>query len=74
MEIFGCLLSLRARADYHLGFLQEDGTTHFSPYVVCEKKIMGLTPAGSAQTAVDRGGHKGQQEKVGIRDSKKRWA
>jgi hypothetical protein len=63
MEIFGCLLSLRARADFHLGFIQEGHADHihFSPYVVCEKKV-GPAPTSSSSGAspalasADRGG------------------
>jgi hypothetical protein len=57
MEIFGCLLSLRARADYHLGFLQDEETSHvhFSPYVVCERRAAGPTAPSTTQPPTEKG-------------------
>jgi hypothetical protein len=70
MEIFGCLLSLRARADFHLGFIQEGHADHihFSPYVVCEKKV-GPAPSSSsgaspALASADRGGSLNQCSRI----------
>ncbi len=66
MEIFACLLSLRARADYHLGFLKEGASVahvHFSPFVVCERKVGPPTAVASpapAAAAAEKGWYRSQ--------------
>jgi len=55
LEIFRCFLSLRARNDYHMGFIRdcdrENGCVSFSPYVICESRLTGQ----SSSTNIEKG-------------------